>query len=131
MLFLIFVLVVLAGFILLSYGVHEYSHAGAAKLLGWETHGMTIRWYGAGYKIKIKEDNPRDIWKIAAAGLLGTAILGTLGFLLSLVFPIFFILFILNFFIFIFNIVPLKGLDGYYLANALIEYFQHPSGLRS
>jgi len=126
--FVIFVLVVLALFILLSYGVHEYSHAGAAKLLGWETHGMTIRWYGAGYKIKIKEDKPTDIWKIAAAGLIGTSALALAALLLSFIFPIFYILFVINFFIFIFNIVPIKGLDGYYIANRIwSKYFQRPN----
>jgi len=126
--FVIFVLVVLALFILLSYGVHEYSHAGAAKLLGWETHGMTIRWYGAGYKVKIKEDKPTDIWKIAAAGLVGTVALALAALLLSFIFPIFYILFVINFFIFIFNIVPIKGLDGYYIANRIwSKYFQRPN----
>jgi len=110
-------------FILSSYLTHEYSHAAVAKLLGWETHGMTIRWYGAGYKVKVNEEKPQDIWKIAAGGLIGTALLGLIGLAISYVYMPFYLLFGINFFIFIFNIIPIKGLDGYYVLRGLIKGF--------
>lgn len=121
MLFLVFILLLLVLFITASYLVHEYSHALVARLVGWETMGMTIRWYGAGYKIKINQDKPKDIWKIAAGGLLGTALLILIGLSLSYIFPVFHILWGFNLVIFIINILPIKGLDGYYIVRGLVK----------
>ena len=131
MFYLIFILLSLCLFIIISMLGHEYGHALAARLIGWKTHGMTIRWYGAGYKVEINDDKPEDIWKVAAGGLIISLFLFIFGLIFSLLWPGFLMLAYINFFILIFNIIPYKGLDGYYLWQRLTARFRHPSDLHS
>lgn len=133
--FLIFLLsfLTLCLFLILSIWFHEYSHALAAKILGWKTHGMTIVWKKAaiGYKIEINQDKPEDIWKIAAAGLLGTIILSMTALFFSFIFPIFSILFYMNIGILLINLIPISGSDGTYLWKRIKAHFRRPSGTHS
>lgn len=128
MFFLILIMALMIGFIFASVIIHEYGHALVAEMLGWKRHGMTLRWFGASYKIEINQEKPTDIWKIAAGGLIATLALFALGLWLSLIAPVFLILAYLNFFIFAFNVLPFKGLDGYYIAKGAIGYFRRPNG---
>lgn len=131
MFYLIFILSLMVIFIIGSVYVHEYGHALIAKMLRWKTHGMEWRWFGAGYKVEINKDRPQDIWMIAAGGLIATFSLFALGLWVSLILPAFLMLAYFNFFIFIMNILPFKGLDGYYIGKYIIGRYRHPSGLHS
>lgn len=133
MIYLILILLILFIFMLISVYVHEYSHALFAKLLGWKLHGMTMNWKrgSMGYKVEINEDNPQDLWKIAAGGLLGSLALMLVSLGFSILWPGFLMLVYINFFIVLINIIPFKGSDGYYIFKRVIKYFRHPNDLHS
>jgi Zn-dependent protease len=131
MFYLILILLTVFIFIIGSVYAHEYGHALFARMIGWKTHGMQWRWFGAGYKVEINQERPGDIWIITSGGLIATFLLFAIGLWLSLVFPVFAILAGLNFFIFVFNILPFPGLDGFYIAKAIIKHYRRPSEIHS
>lgn len=91
---------------------------------------MTVDWKkgAVGMKVEINQNNPEDIWKIAAGGLIASLALFAISIWFSLLSPVFLMLAIINFFIVAVNIIPLKGSDGYYIFRRAIRRFRHPNG---
>jgi len=111
-----FVIVILTIF---SIYAHEYGHILMAKKLGHSFHGFVYHWSGIGARIDISK-KPRDIWKIALAGLLVTAGISMLSFPFINFWFINY-LFVLNFFIFLINAIPLGPTDGRQVIKGLRE----------
>lgn len=100
-----------------SIYVHEYGHILMAKLTGHSFYGFVYSWYGVGAKIDITK-NPRDLWKIALAGLLATAALAAVSYPF-INFWLMDYLFMLNFIILIMNSIPIGPTDGRQIITGL------------
>jgi stage IV sporulation protein FB len=95
--------------------LHELGHAWAARAVGWRVVGFRWRWYGV---VCIADTNgrPERLWKVAAGGLMATALLA-LGFHAGEALPeptaaLFGLGFALNAVLLITNLIPLRALDG-------------------
>jgi len=113
--------------IFVSVLIHELSHAFVARRLGWNVYKIEVGLFtgSASVDTNIPE---RDSIPVVAAGPISNLILGILCIPLYLVFgetsPIFghFIndLFIVNIFMFVFNILPIYPMDGGRLLKDLL-----------
>ena len=100
--------------------VHESGHALAALAVGWRIDGLALRWYGVFLRVEAPDDPPvGTVAKVAAGGLLATALLAALCYLLAPLGIIFWMLGALNVGLLCFNLIPLRISDGGYLWRAL------------
>jgi len=112
LLFLIFDLRIVL-LIFLSILVHELSHAFVARWLGYYVHEVCIEVLG-GFALMDSYIPERDSWKISISGPLSNLFLCLLFFLLGRFFSydILNIGVVINFILFIFNMLPIHKMDG-------------------
>jgi len=94
--------------------VHEMAHTFMAQHLGYGAYGINIGLF-AGQAQVDSNMHTRDNIKVIAAGPLSNLLLAIIG--LSLGFEVFFTV---NFFLFIFNILPIYPMDGGHICKDLL-----------
>lgn len=112
LLFLIFSVPVTVG-IFISVLLHEMGHAWMANRKGYSVYGITIDMLSGAAAID-SNMHDRDSISITAAGPLTTLMLAISSYVLNLFVPNSFLtsLFIINTYLFIFNILPIYPMDG-------------------
>ena len=96
--------------------IHEAGHALAAKVYGCKLMGLSFRWYGVGLKVDLRG---RDcLGPLALGGLVATVLLALIFLVAGSKFG-----FVFNAVLLFSNLLPIKGLDGYYL----LRNFHRPS----
>ena len=94
--------------------VHEMAHTFMAQHLGYGAYGINIGLFAG--KAQVDSNmHTRDNIKVIAAGPLSNLLLAIIG--LSLGFEVFFTV---NFFLFIFNILPIYPMDGGHICKDLL-----------
>jgi len=108
-------LLLLIALVAISALVHEAGHAAVGALCGWKIVGVRVHPLG-GIGIAMKQNDPADLWKVAAGGLAASGLLalgfaalggvwGTVGFTLNAV-------------LLLVNAVPLGPTDGAHILRA-------------
>ena len=94
--------------------IHEMAHTFVAQHLGYGTYGINIGLF-AGQAQVDSNMHTRDNIKVVAAGPLSNLILSIIGLSLGLE-----TFFTVNFFLFIFNILPIYPMDGGHICKDLL-----------
>lgn len=116
---------------------HEFGHALAAKKLGYDCKSITMYCLGGIAMVQVPSDKPKDEFLITLAGPAVNFVFA----LLSLPFAIFFqntfgliftFIFVINFMLFAFNLLPMFPMDGGRLLRSLLNFWwknEHKSTL--
>ena len=105
---------VIVGALFISILIHEMAHAFVADRLGYQVDHIHIDFFGGGAVMDLNRIHERDSIKIVAAGPLSNFALASLSISLLGITGIqfFWTLTVVNFFIFLFNILPIFPMDG-------------------
>lgn len=104
---------------LISYMIHEYCHIIGAALCGWTREGWHFQLpWAAGVKFEMN-GHTDCLWIVSLWGLAGTALLGTLSLYSDTWIGT--VLVVWNFTLLLFNAIPIKGTDGYWILKALLS----------
>lgn len=112
--------------IFISILIHELAHAYVAIKLGYEVSEVYIDIFNGAAMMDINNINDRDSVRIISAGPLSNVILYLLSLILIYIFgPNDFLqkMAIVNFLIFIFNILPIYPMDGGRLLRSYLTIF--------
>lgn len=113
-------LLILLCIVVVTTLVHEGGHALAARAVGWRIDGVVVRWYGIGLKVEGDGAAPVSaVAKIAAGGIIATALLAGACFVLSSVSVYFWVAFVLNAVLLVVNLIPVPASDGRHLLRAI------------
>ena len=109
-------LFLLAYIVAASYLVHEWAHAIAAQLVGWERRG----WYwklpwAVGVTFETN-GQMHHMWIVALWGLAATSLIAVAGLYIGGILGAF--IFAFNATILFVNCLPIKGTDGWHIAYA-------------
>lgn len=112
LLFLIFSVEVTVG-LFISVLIHEMAHAWMANRKGYTVHSITVDMLSGAATID-SNMHDRDSIPITAAGPISTLILAVISYIAGIFYPIDFLnsMFIINTYLFIFNILPIYPMDG-------------------
>jgi stage IV sporulation protein FB len=94
--------------------IHEMAHTFMAQHLGYGAYGISIGLF-AGQAQVDSNMHTRDNIKVVAAGPLSNLILAIIGLILGVE-----VFFTVNFFLFIFNILPIYPMDGGHICKDLL-----------
>ncbi len=94
--------------------IHEMAHTFMAQHLGYGAYGINIGLF-AGQAQVDSNMHTRDNIKVVAAGPLSNLILAIIGLILGVE-----VFFTVNFFLFIFNILPIYPMDGGHICKDLL-----------
>ena len=100
--------------IFISVLIHEMAHAFVADRLGYQVDHIHIDFFGGGAVMDLNRIPERDSIKIVVAGPLSNFALASLSYsILGLTqIPFFWTLTVVNFLLFLFNILPIFPMDG-------------------
>lgn len=103
--------------------IHEMGHAFASKKLGWDVEEININIIGGYAAIQIDNIPVKDSLKISAAGPITNLLLFIIGICINyfLESQILKIINNINIILFLFNMLPIKGLDGWHILRDLLE----------
>lgn len=113
----------------LSVLIHELSHTYIANKLGYRVNRIFIDFLGGGAEINLNNIHEKDSIKIVAAGPLINLLLFLLCFYIYPFFESFDIIYVflkdlyyINLLLFLFNVLPIRPLDGGLLFRDILIY---------
>lgn len=111
-------LLLLAAVIVLSFLVHEYAHALAARMCGWERRGWYFKLpWAVGLKFEAN-GQLGDRWIVALWGLAASALLAVAGLYVGGLVGAYLVA--LNATLFFVNAIPIPGTDGWWVLKAVL-----------
>jgi Zn-dependent protease len=105
----------LAVCIFIAVLLHELGHAYLAKKFEYDVESVEVNFFGGFAKMDLEKIHPKDLVKITAAGPWVNCMLGSLSVLFSgLIYShsLIYQFALVNFIIFLFNMIPIYPLDG-------------------
>lgn len=103
--------------------MHEMGHAFVSKKLGWDVEEININIIGGYAAIQANNIPAKDHLKISAAGPITNLLLFIIGICINyfLESQILKIINNINIILFLFNMLPIKGLDGWHILLNILE----------